>query len=474
MSADYSTPLLTLGEPPVPFTLRNACEGVFICGSNGAGKTSSSGAAWARAHLRAGHGFLVTTVKVDDAQEWTRHAAATGREADLIIVRPDDLENGHRFNFLEYEVSRPGRGSQITGNVVSILTNALAPGVATQLASGDRFWDDAVRKLLHCAIDTVALSGERLTLRLISEVVLSAPHSVDEARSGAFLEQSLCARLLQRAARRDDLAAPRRQDLAYAVTYWDSDFPRLSDRTRSVIEASLGGMVDGLMRSPLRELLCTDSTFSPEDTFDGKIIVLDIPTKEYGPAGRSAQLLLKSVWMRAVERRAVTPDTRPVVLFQDEAQQFLTLDDQSFAATARDRAACIVSLTQNLSGFYSAMQTRDPRAACDAYLGCLNTKVFHFNEDPTTCNFAERLFGKQWRYYLEGSVSMGGGQRIEPGSTGAQRTLGARRMEVPVMPAASLRSLRRGGHESDCKVDAVISLAGRLIRHTFTQVDRPS
>jgi len=458
-----------LGDPPAPFTLRNACEGVFICGSNGSGKTSGSGAELARAHLQSGHGGLYTTVKVGDADDCRRYAKGAGREADLIIVRPDDLDGGHRFNFLEYELSRPGRGSQITSNVVAVLTNALAPGVGSRLASNDRFWDEALRKLLHSAVDTIALSGERLTLRLISDVVLTAPHTIEEACSPSFLQQSLCARLLRQAAQRQDLTAPRREDLAYTLSYWDSLFPRLNDRTRSIIEASLSGMVDGLMRSPLRELLCTDSTFSPEDSFSGKIIVLDIPTKEFGEAGRAAQLILKTVWMRAVERREVSASTLPVFLWQDEAQEVLSPHDKIFAATARDRRACIVSLTQNLSGFYSAMQAPDPRAACDAYIGCLNTKVFHFNEDPATSDFAERLFAREHRLHFEGSVSLNGAARHDGHSSGLQRSFSARRVEVPVVPAASLRTLRRGGVEHNGRIDAIISLAGRLVRHTFVQ-----
>jgi hypothetical protein len=232
-------------------------------------------------------------------------------------------------------------------------------------------------------------------------------------------------------------------------------------------------MVDGLLRAPLRELLCTDSTFTPERSFDGGIIVLDMPTKLFGEAGRQAQVAIKTSWMQAVERRLIDDTSLPVCLWQDEAQQFVTPLDKTFAETGRDKLAATVSLTQSLSGFYSAMQSPDPRAMCDAYIACLNTKIFHFNEDPATCEFAERLFGKEERYRSSGSLSVEGrrnGQQHEGPSV--RRHIDFRREDRPRVPGASLHSLRRGGEENELKVDSIISLAGELIRHTFVQGER--
>lgn len=463
--------LLRWGDTGHAFNLRNACEGVLITGSNGSGKSSGSGNAFALAYLRAEFGGLVLTVKPSDVYDWIHYARRAGREKDLVIVRPDEEgASKHCFNFLDYELSRPGRGRGITENIVAILMNVLSPSIGVKLSSSDRFWDDTLRELLRNIVATAVTAGRRLDLRLLVEVLLSAPHSTAEARSPAFLEDSLCARLLREAFQRKDLSSSAREDLLHTVSYWDAKFPRLAEKTRSIIEQSLSSMIDGLLRAPLRELLCEGSTFAPEDCERGAILVLDMPTKEFGEAGRLAQLIVKTVWMSAMERRDVSASPRPVFLFQDEAQAFLTPDDKAFAQTARDRRAAIVSLTQSLSGFYSAMQGSNPQVACDAYIACLNTKIFHFNEDPATCEFAERLFGREERYRGGSSYSI---ESRAPGrdsnAPSVRRNVDFRREERPRVPGASLRNLRRGGTENDRQVEAIISQAGVLIRHTFLQ-----
>ena len=62
------------------FTIRQACEGISIMGGIGSGKTSGSGAQFARAYLRAGFGGLVLCAKNDEAELWREYAKATGRE----------------------------------------------------------------------------------------------------------------------------------------------------------------------------------------------------------------------------------------------------------------------------------------------------------------------------------------------------------------------------------------------------------
>jgi hypothetical protein len=52
-------------------------------------------------------------------------------------------------------------------------------------------------------------------------------------------------------------------------------FIDLAPKTRSIIVQSLTSLLDPFMRSPLRELFCTDTTFTPEDAQRGKIILLD-------------------------------------------------------------------------------------------------------------------------------------------------------------------------------------------------------
>src|SRR5688572_25787525 len=107
------------------FTLRDACEGVQVFGGTGSGKSSGSGRTLAHAFLRAGFGGLVLTAKPDERALWEGYCRDTGREHDLCILGPGAP---HRFNFLDYEFSRPGAGAGLTENIVQLFMLALEAG----------------------------------------------------------------------------------------------------------------------------------------------------------------------------------------------------------------------------------------------------------------------------------------------------------------------------------------------------------
>ena len=112
-------PLLWLGKND-PWTIRNACEGTAIFGATGSGKTSGSGQALAKAFLSAGFGGLVLCAKPDEAELWRRYCQQTNRSDSLIIFGP---QQPYRFNFLNYEFTRPGAGAGLTENLVRLFTD---------------------------------------------------------------------------------------------------------------------------------------------------------------------------------------------------------------------------------------------------------------------------------------------------------------------------------------------------------------
>ena len=88
---DLDTPLLALtsdekGNPIDLYTARSAVAGTFCAGSTGAGKTSGSGNALARAFLRNGWGGLVLCCKSDEANNWRKLCALENRSEDIIGV----------------------------------------------------------------------------------------------------------------------------------------------------------------------------------------------------------------------------------------------------------------------------------------------------------------------------------------------------------------------------------------------------
>lgn len=394
-------PLLDLGDGDT-WTTADACCGLQIFGDPGSGKTSGSGRAVARAMLKAGFGGLVLTVKSSEAERWTRLVKDCGREKDLVLF---SAEGSHRFNFLEYERTRPGRGGGRTANLAELFVAAASSGGGAAAArSRDPFWDNALRQLLRNILDALRLADEPVTLDRMHRVVTSAPLSAGDIDDDDWKRSSYLFDLLARASERE-LTDSDRADLRVTANFWLEEFAGVMDaKTRGNIISTFTTLADGFLRGDLRELFCTTLTLSPEATFDGKIIVLDLPSKQFHELGKAAQCLWKSCWQRAVEQASRGPDARPLFLWADEAQHFLTPREPEFAQTAREQKACCVYLTQSRSNYLHALGPGQ-QAAVESFLGVLKTKIFHCNGDPETNEWAERTIARDYRTRFSSSTT---------------------------------------------------------------------
>ena len=467
--------------------LNDAFQGVQVLGGTGSGKSSGSGQALARAFLDANMGGLVLTAKTDEVFAWQEYARLAGRENDLIIV---DEKAKWQFNFLRYELKRPGVGAGHTENLVNLFSSVLEASERRHGQGGgnDAYWQRTLKQLLRNAIDLAVLAADDLDLPSLYRIITSAPRKPEEAADTAWQDKSVCYRLIEVAEGR---AAEKNRSSDFDLTrdYWLREFPSLADETRSVIVSTFTSMADCFLRGMLRTLFCTGLNFGPEDTFAGKIIVLNLPVKEYNELGQFAQVLFKFVWQRAVERRIppllkrseAEQTIRPVFLWADESQFFVNSYDSLFQSTARASRACTVYLTQNLPSYFAAFSGPNSRSEVEAFLGNLQTKIFHANGDPTTNNWAADSIGRtrQMQYYggLSEAVARAGG----PGSN--QSAGGSQVFEYLIQPQ-EFTMLRTGGPECEMQVDGIIFQGGRrwivpgrdqpktqnFMRHTFRQV----
>lgn len=461
---DLNRPLFTVTDAPDYWRIRDACEGVQIFGALGSGKTSGSGKVIAKAFLHAGFGGLVLTAKKDERSLWERYAAEFGRSGDLVIFSP---ENGSQFNFLQYEMERTGAGARDTENVVDLFFYVLeASGKQSGQSRDDPFWTHSLKQLLRNAIDLVYAAKGTLGLQDIKDVIKSAPYSRDEALSTAWREHSFCFQCIQDADGKER-APDRQRDFEESVDYWLETFPTLADRTRSIIVVMFSSLADYFLRGKLHSLFCAGINIRPEDTAQGKIIILDLPVREYGDRGRFAQILFKFMWQQATERRSVSENPRPVFLWADEAQNFATSYDMHFQDTARSSRACTVYLTQNLPNYYAVMGSGERgKHATDALLGNLQTKIFHANTDPVTNQWAAEIIGKNWQERDTSNVTMQQNQGFQipfltaptnqSGSFGTSEIL-----EYEVLPRV-FTLLRKGGDDNEGFVDAVMIQGGRI------------
>ena len=101
--------------------------------------------------------------------------------------------------------------------------------------------------------------------------------------------------------------------------YFLREFPNLPDETRPSIVESFLGIAEPFSTGILKRYFAQGLTLRPEETHQGKIIILNFAVKEYLDSGVYAQGIYKLLWQQATERRDITKYPNPVFLWVDEA-----------------------------------------------------------------------------------------------------------------------------------------------------------
>lgn len=446
-----------------PFTIREACEGVQIFGGIGSGKTSGSGATLARAFLRSGFGGLVLCAKKDELDTWKDYAKETGREDSLLVF---DASGNFTFPFIQYEIEREGEGAGYTENLVRLFSTVYEAISRSDSGGGsDPYWTRAMQQLLRNAIDLCIIARGTVSIPLIHQIIMSAPLSLDETKNDEWRKKSLCYKLMGEAHTKK-LDKWTGADLDSTVAFWLREYPNLAEKTRSSIISTLTSMMDNFLRRPFRMLFSepteeSDKAF-PELTHHGVIIVMNLPVKEYGDAGRAAQVVYKYLWQQAAERRNVKENPRPVFLWVDEAQNFATEYDMQFQATARSSRACTVYLTQNIPNYYAEMGGEHSKYRVDSMMGNLQTKIWHANSDPKTNTEAAEIIGKSWQKRMNTGTSVGAESfNISSGESES--------FDYDV-PPQEFSKLSKGGPTNHRIVEAFVFQNGRVWKNGLTHL----
>lgn len=500
MKFNLDTPLFYLDgtESQIPWTIRHSVEGTQIWGSIGSGKSSASGRYLALKMLIAGYGGLVLTVKPDERKVWEEYCALTGRSSDLIIVEP---KGRHKFNFIQYE-SEGHDGKSATENIVQVLRTVIH--ASKEHASGksdDAFWEAALDLLLFNLIDLCKLAYDKVTIDLLNDIALSipTPEVIDKLKRAQKSKNSkdahdedkeYLANILNSAffraidavekkittLREKFTASLKEEEKEYLkVTnsferaFMDQEpdarlfdqvsqffwmrYATLSEKTRSIVDFSFSSFLNKLLREPIYSTFCKGaSTFTPEDCVNGKIILIDYSVKVHAQAGQSCQILFKYIWQRAMERRDISVNERPVFLWADEAQNFIHEYDVAYQATARSSRIATVYITQNLPKYFSSMGGHHAESRVKSFLGTLNTEIFHANADVETNNYASIRIGDG--IYKKGSTGMSSsGQAI---NTSQNVELVFDRLIRP----EAFQSLKTGGVNNDYKCEAIMRFLG--------------
>lgn len=500
---DLDAPLLRL-SPRDPWRVRDALEGgTQVFGSPGSGKSSGSARTLAHAMLRAGWGFLVLCARNEEAATWRRYCKETGREKSLIVV---DGSGSRRLNFLTYELARqPGN---LTQNVVDLITHILdaAEGRVSGERGTDPFWKQASGELLSHSIDMLWHAWGRVTLEELTRLIAERPQTTEQVTEKAFQRSSFWVKTMDRLmGLAPEPAAhylePRIVSLIFSYFARTLGNPEHQKTTGSVTH-TLTAKLSRLLKGMLHDLFCTTTNVVPEYSFDGAVIVVDLPVVRYHEEGILAAHIWKYLWQRAVMARTIEKTTRPVVCWADECQFFLSSNDALFVSNSRAQRACSVYITQNLPTYYSRITAPNPADVADSLIGNFANKIFHNNTDERTNRYASELIGKgaQLRYSQSGGTNQGtsqgqsinrGGSRQSGGSSSAQghsgsygsgstwgdaenqgTTRGSQRgwsvqevIDYYVQPA-HFATLAKGGPQFKMRVEAILQRGGTAFKHT--------
>ena len=470
---DLKTPLLSLGRRD-QFLIDDAVRGVLALGGTGSGKTSGSARALALAYLKAGMGGLVLCAKPDEAANWHAYAKAAGREQDIIEI---DETAEKRFNFLDYALATIAKEG-FEGNLLAVIDTITEAATASS-GDGDgenRFFRDNAREMgSHVLPLLIAVYG-RLTIKDIVAFIDSAATTRDDLKSEEW-QKGYAGRTLALAS----LLMDDKPDLEVHGEYWLSRFVDWSDKTRSSVVSTFTSTVSPFLTGKLRDLFCSDTNLVPELSHNGAIIIANLPIKTFGQTGEVAQKIIKYLWQISVEAR--TPQgkepLRPVFMFADECQFFVSSYDAEFFSTARSARACGVYLTQDLPSFYSRLSGKGGEHDADALIGKFQTRIFHSNVDKTTNLAAAEMIGKITKQQASRqqniSRNRGEGGAYQPHDVAQSDKSGLGRsssetlstyQDYAVPPEYFTDQLRNGTKANGFKVDGIVVTSGKTWKHS--------
>ena len=430
------------------FRLFMAYASVVIFGELGASKSTGSAAWILLKYLELGMGGLVCCVKPGDRELIEAYAKQTGRGDSLIIVSPG---NKWRCNLIKYALLRPGVVGSRVEQIVSLLMTIVEAAERGERNSsqGDPFWRKSLRQVLRDGIEVCIAARGEVTMAMLHEVITSAPRTPAEVQDKSWQKNSLCYQLIEEAEAREKT---RRQqaDFELAAKYFLREFPDMPPDTRGSILATYGVMADVLLRGHMADLFDGETNFIPDLTFEGAIIVLDLPIKIYGQAGVYVQSAFTYLWQTAAEQRDVKANPRPIFWFVDEFQELICNYTPEFLATARSARVASVLISQNKPNYLAAMGGEAGRHRVDAFLGNIGTKIFHANGCPETNKWASDMISEE----LQARTNWHGTMEEGRGKGGGSETIGRK-----VLPS-EFTTLKKGGAQNDFVTEAIVYQTG--------------
>ncbi len=444
--------------------------GVAILGSSGSGKTSSSGRLLGHSVLRQrNNGGLILCAKPDDARRWRALFAEARRLDDLITFSPS---SDRRLNFLDYELRQGGHTRNIVRAIMTI-GETLRSSDAKGREDAD-FWEREHERMLYNSVQIVKVATGRVSAPELQQFIAGAARGPEELSSEDW-KQGFHHQCVQNAYLKPKSAIDA-HDCELAFAYFLGEIPKMASKTRSSIEVGVNGILHVFNTGIVRELVSGSTNVSPDDLLNRKWIMVDMSPSEWGDLGSFINAGWKYLTQKMILRRDAAEGGPIVVLWCDEAQQFVNSFDSPFLAQCRSHLGCMVVLTQSLSSLYSVLSGPAGRHQADALLANFGHVIVHAC-DPITADWASSKLGKTLQTFLGGSMTPAPDLFDE--LVGRSQYTGnfSEHYEAVLQPNAFMCGLRTGGRANSLISDAILLRNGQpfangqnWLRVSFSQV----
>jgi hypothetical protein len=182
-------------------------------------------------------------------------------------------------------------------------------------------------------------------------------------------------------------------------------------KARGAVLSMNNGLLARFLDDPFHDLLCTETTWTPEAAERGGFIdVVDFPVLIHGTAGRMLQLAFAMLVQGHCLRRDPAAVDRPYCLVRDEASFVLHPDwDASVQVVARSQKLAAIDVIQDLDILLAALGGGE-KARHEAFAFASNhmNKLLFGNANQETNEYFSRFFGDRKEMNVGGSNAPGG------------------------------------------------------------------
>lgn len=283
--------------------------------------------------------------------------------------------------------------------------------VARQLggASSDSFWPDMAAEVIRNAATVArawqftdagasheAKAQERVYSLTTIYLLIMQPKLLQEALTGIAAARGAGSAAL----RTVDTA-----DLDYAIGYLTTTWAEMATDTRTGIVANVTQLMSPFATNlELRKAFASggaDKLINIADAWS-QIVLVNVPSLEYGVAGRIVNVFLKTLLYTEARRRELVDgsigEREKLVFLADEFQDLVTADiaglsDATFWNVARSAGVIGVIASQGVAAFEQVIGKNETANLLLQF----RSKVFLRSEDVGTIEFAQKLAGKTLR-----------------------------------------------------------------------------